>query len=150
MRKGLPSVRAGDGRMPSGGDKGEEEFAIDDDEEVEAQEKMDEDEAADEMGKGVPNQNVTPSGQPIPALDEEQEYEWKWKVGFHGSVLTSSRRWMCLVEPSSCRSAVRRSRFFLLQSSLHPLHPSTVQTSMHSTFPHYHPEVVSSNNYRSR
>lgn len=66
--------------MPTGGDKADdEEFAIDDDEETAAQEKMDEDAAAEEMAKG-PSQDATPSGQPIPALDEEQEYEWKWKV----------------------------------------------------------------------
>lgn len=84
MRKGLPSVRTADGRMPTGGDKGadDEEFAIDDDEETEAQEKMDEEEAAAEMSKPQKAQaQTTPSGQAIPALDEEQEYEWKWKVG---------------------------------------------------------------------
>jgi ribosome production factor 1 len=76
MRKGLPSVRAGDGRMPTGGDKSaDDEFVIDDDEETAEQERKDEEAAAAAMANG----EATPSGQPIPALDEEQEYEWKWK-----------------------------------------------------------------------
>ncbi|CAK9787081.1 Brix-domain-containing protein [Cutaneotrichosporon oleaginosum] len=76
LRKGLPSVRAGDGRMPTGGDKSaDDEFVIDDDEETAEQERKDEEEAAAAMNNG----EATPSGQPIPALDEEQEYEWKWK-----------------------------------------------------------------------
>lgn len=68
--------------MPSGGDAGaEDEYAVEDDSETEAQEKMDEDEAAAEFATGkAPPKNTTPSGQAIPALDEEQEYEWKWKV----------------------------------------------------------------------
>lgn len=89
MRKGLPAVKAGDGRMPGGGDKADgEEYAIDDDDsDAEAQEKMDEDEAAAEMAEGKPNPNITPSGQAIPALDEEQEYEWKWKVCSRGVIV---------------------------------------------------------------
>ncbi|EKC99702.1 hypothetical protein A1Q2_06012 [Trichosporon asahii var. asahii CBS 8904] len=78
MRKGLPGVKAADGRMAAGGDKGgDTEFAVDDsdDEDVAQQEKDDEAEAAAAMARG----EITPSGQPIPALDEEQEYEWKWK-----------------------------------------------------------------------
>ncbi|KAL7420862.1 Ribosome production factor 1 [Cryptotrichosporon argae] len=66
MRKGLPAVTAGDGRMPGGGDK---EAELTDEED-----KMDEDEARAEIGTAPqPNKVVTP------ALDEEQEYEWKWK-----------------------------------------------------------------------
>jgi hypothetical protein len=70
--------------MPSGGDKGgagDDEYALDVDSDEEEQDKMDEDAAADEMAKGVPNPvNAAPNGQRIPALDEEHEYEWKWKV----------------------------------------------------------------------
>jgi hypothetical protein len=69
--------------MPTGGDKtaDDDEYALDLDSDDEEQEKMDEDAAAEEMAKGVPNPaNVTPNGQRIPALDEEHEYEWKWKV----------------------------------------------------------------------
>lgn len=79
MRKGLPGVKAADGRMPSGGDKGADtEFAVDDsdDEDAAQQEEDDEAEAAAAMARG----EIAPGGQAIPALDEEQEYEWKWKV----------------------------------------------------------------------
>ncbi|EIW70093.1 hypothetical protein TREMEDRAFT_30267 [Tremella mesenterica DSM 1558] len=68
LRKGLPAVTAADGRVPGGGDAEEEEIS--------RQEKMDEDEAAAEMGK----ESTEVKGKPvIPSLDEEQEYEWKWK-----------------------------------------------------------------------
>lgn len=81
LRKGLPSVRTADGRMPTGGDAGaDDEYALDEDEETAAQEKMDEDAAANEMANGVPNPQVAPNGERIPSLDEEHEYEWKWKV----------------------------------------------------------------------
>jgi hypothetical protein len=78
LRKGLPAVTASDGSVPRGGD------AEDDDEEIARQEKMDEDEAMEEMGKGMgaPAKKKN-GGDPdlgIPPLDEEQEYEWKWKV----------------------------------------------------------------------
>lgn len=108
MRKGLPGVKAADGRMAAGGDKGgDTEFAVDDsdDEDVAQQEKDDEAEAAAAMARG----EITPSGQPIPALDEEQEYEWKWKVRLITRqerlqlLTTDSPRWRCLAEPSSCR-----------------------------------------------
>lgn len=107
MRKGLPGVKAADGRMAAGGDKGgDTEFAVDDsdDEDVAQQEKDDEAEAAAAMARG----EITPNGQPIPALDEEQEYEWKWKVSFplNAKDLATdnpSPRWRCLAEPSSCR-----------------------------------------------
>lgn len=107
MRKGLPGVKAADGRMAAGGDKGgDTEFAVDDsdDEDVAQQEKDDEAEAAAAMARG----EITPSGQPIPALDEEQEYEWKWKVRINhspGTTVTDlgSPRWRSLAEPSSCR-----------------------------------------------
>ncbi|KAK1923228.1 putative nucleolar protein [Papiliotrema laurentii] len=77
LRKGLPAVTASDGSVPRGGD------AEDDDEEIARQEKMDEDEAMEEMGKGMgaPAKKKN-GGDPdlgIPPLDEEQEYEWKWK-----------------------------------------------------------------------
>lgn len=127
MRKGLPAVRAGDGRMPSGGDAGEEEFAIDDDEEVEAQEKMDEEEAAAEMGQGpAKNQNITPSGQAIPALDEEQEYEWKWKVSsaLGNMMLTCSQKWKSRVGPSSYRLCICLYSLHLRFSSMHHSVPS--------------------------
>lgn len=109
MRKGLPGVKAADGRMAAGGDKsGDTEFAVDDsdDEDVAQQEKDDEAEAAAAMARG----EITPAGQAIPALDEEQEYEWKWKVrlAHHHAPGTAiadicSPRWRCPAEPSSCR-----------------------------------------------
>ncbi|KAK4689253.1 ribosome production factor 1, partial [Tremellales sp. Uapishka_1] len=71
LRKGLPTVTAGDGRIPGG-----EDVEAADDEEVDEQEKMDEDEAVNEIGK----EKKEPQRETaIPALDEEQEYEWKWK-----------------------------------------------------------------------
>jgi len=102
LRKGLPSVRTADGRMPTGGDKtaDDDEYALDLDSDDEAQEKMDEDAAADEMAKGIPNPaNTTPNGQRIPALDEEHEYEWKWKVSLTQSDDTNSGRLLTLHSP---------------------------------------------------
>lgn len=76
LRKGLPSVTAPDGRIANGGDANEGLEA--DDAEVARQEKMDEDEAMGEMGKAPP---AAANDQPvIPPLDQEQEYEWKWKA----------------------------------------------------------------------
>lgn len=125
LRKGLPSVRTADGRMPTGGDKGataDEEFAIDDESDVEEQEKMDEEEAAAEMGQGkqtpAATAMTTPSGQAIPGLDAEQEYEWKWKVSSSGSecvvvvvgsvslTIVHSPRWRCRAARSSCSECV--------------------------------------------
>lgn len=80
LRKGLPAVRAADGSVPRGGDPEADEA---DDEEIERQEKMDEDVAMEEMGQGVkPPTGKADGGSAagIPPLDEEQEYEWKWKV----------------------------------------------------------------------
>lgn len=90
LRKGLPTVSAADGRPPSGGDKEDEEDPVQSDQEEvdEKQEKMDEDEAMGEMGSasaGVKKQSLKDLG--IPALDEEQEYEWKWKVSYAVSII---------------------------------------------------------------
>ena len=78
LRKGLPAVTAGDGQVPRGGDP-----EVVDEEEVSRQEKKDEDEAMEEMGAGLGGQKKRVQNQEpvIPPLDEEQEYEWKWKVG---------------------------------------------------------------------
>ena len=74
LRKGLPAVTAGDGQIPKGGDP--EDI---DEKELSPQGKKDETEA---MGE-IASQSEVPlrHNVPIPALDEEQEYEWKWKVG---------------------------------------------------------------------
>ena len=74
LRKGLPAVTAHDGQVPPGGD------AEDVDEgEVSRQERKDEDAAMAEIGQAS-KQKVDLKEMGIPALDEEQEYEWKWKA----------------------------------------------------------------------
>jgi ribosome production factor 1 len=69
LRKGLPTVGAGDGMAPGGGDPEEGEADLEDD-------KADEEAAMKDIGKP---QKAAPDVQ-LAALDEEQEYEWKWKV----------------------------------------------------------------------
>jgi ribosome production factor 1 len=83
LRKGLPAVTAADGSVPRSGDVQGDEV---DDEEMARQEQADEDEAMAEMGKGVKAPSRKDGGDAdlgIPPLDEEQEYEWKWKVSFY-------------------------------------------------------------------
>ena len=104
LRKGLPAVTAADGSVPRGGD------AEVDEEEILRQEQKDEDEAMEEMGKGVKAPAAPKNGgNPdlgIPALDEEQEYEWKWKVSLSYNKPTCtnkySQRWKSRGGPSSC------------------------------------------------
>jgi len=111
LRKGLPAVTAADGSVPRGGD------AEVDDEEIERQEQKDEDEAMAEMGKGVkPPSAAKNGGNPelgIPALDEAQEYEWKWKVSITSSSRTFadcfSRKWRSPGGRSSCDTCDSRS-----------------------------------------
>ncbi len=74
LRKGLPAVTAGDGQVPRGGDPDDV-----DEVEISRQEKKDEDEAMEEMGK-ISKKGCSTQELGIPDLDEEQEYEWKWKV----------------------------------------------------------------------
>lgn len=78
LRKGLPAVTASDGSVPRGGD------AEVNNDEIDKQEQADEDEAMKEMSEGSSrNQKANDGAIPalgIPPLDEEQEYEWKWKV----------------------------------------------------------------------
>ena len=78
LRKGLPAATTSDGQVPRGGDpEGPEGL---DEIEVSRHEKKDEDEAMEEIGK-VDEKVVNATQTGIPPLDEEQEYEWKWKVG---------------------------------------------------------------------
>lgn len=85
LRKGLPSVLAADGVAPGGGDKESEEEEEEDDEEEEAVEMQQGDGEDDQMeGKDKPvarkKDTTTVNGVPIPALDAQEEFEWKWKV----------------------------------------------------------------------
>jgi ribosome production factor 1 len=73
LRKGLPAVTAADGRIPGGAGTPDENLEG----QVDRQEQKDEDEAMMEMNAGEPVQATTISVAP---LDEEQEYEWKWRV----------------------------------------------------------------------
>jgi ribosome production factor 1 len=102
LRKGLPAVTAGDGQVPRGGDP--EDI---DEEEISRQEKRDEDEAMEEMGKGQ-EKRASAQQMGIPPLDEEQEYEWKWKV----SRISCNRliRRSCHGQP---KMEVSRRTFFL-------------------------------------
>jgi ribosome production factor 1 len=92
LRKGLPGVTAPDGSISRGGDaEGLQQDAED-------EERMDEDEAMAEMGKvasgngskPVDASQQTDSSMGIPALDEEEEYEWKWKVSHWSSMACTS------------------------------------------------------------
>lgn len=94
LRKGLPSVLAADGVAPhaKNADKAsdEEEEGVEDEDNEEGKdvamddgEEQDQDEGGDEElpGKnGKKKEKNVVNGVKIPALDEEQEYEWKWKV----------------------------------------------------------------------
>lgn len=92
----------------------------DEDEELARQEQADEDEAMAEMGKGIKapsRKDGADAERGIPALDEEQEYEWKWKVSFvhsqsqHPNRQTNPRNslgrpvcmWFRVIGPSSLR-----------------------------------------------
>ena len=98
LRKGLPSVLAADGVAPRSGDatenanakddsgdddEGEDDDGEDVDVDMERTDKPtaaeDEEESGEDEDKPKAQKNVV-NGVKIPALDEEQEYEWKWKV----------------------------------------------------------------------
>lgn len=74
LRKGLPTVTAADGRIPGGGDADDLNTSRD----IEDDERKDEDQAMEEMQAGVepPARNKIV----VPALDQEEEFEWKWTV----------------------------------------------------------------------
>lgn len=137
LRKGLPSVLAADGVAPRSGEKAEVD---DDDDDIEADENAgegdvdmdenmertdkpteggegdedeDDDEEEEEGDKKVKKSKGEVNGVKIPALDEQQEYEWKWKVssaliaGFRNAANDSlcraiSQRWKFPEEHSSC------------------------------------------------
>lgn len=83
LRKGLPSVLAADGVAPhaKNADKASDEEDVEEEEGKDV--AMDEDKVKDDQEEEVAGKqkekNVV-NGVKIPALDEEQEYEWKWKV----------------------------------------------------------------------
>lgn len=92
LRKGLPGVLTADGVAPhaknadqeSEEEEGDEEKDEETKEDVEMEDSPAQDEAGDAEGeptekKSKKEKNVV-NGVKIPALDEEQEYEWKWKV----------------------------------------------------------------------
>lgn len=107
LRKGLPSVTSADGQVPRGGDA--EDVEVDHDQE---QEKMDEDEAMAEMGAGKAVR-AEEGGIVVPALDEDQEYEWKWKVSrccmvdtYGVKLRMCSPRWRFRGGLSSCNDTI--------------------------------------------
>jgi len=83
MKRGLPGVTAADGRIPGGaGNDGAESVDGGDEE---GDEQVAEDEAMEEMTSGIQAEKkgkVSRAEMGIPPLDEEQEYEWKWKVRY--------------------------------------------------------------------
>lgn len=107
LKKGLPSVTAPDGRIAHGGDA---EPTQAENEEMRRQEKAEEDDAMGELGKApsAPQEQGYPV---IPPLDQEQEYEWKWKVCLPLVYMVSrwdgadiySQRWRSPGVLSSCR-----------------------------------------------
>jgi hypothetical protein len=97
LKKGLPSVTAPDGRIAHGGN--------DDLDKVDLEaEKKEEDDAMGDIGT-----TPTQQGPIIPPLDQEQEYEWKWRVSHfcismnRGWADGYSQRWRFLGELSFCR-----------------------------------------------
>jgi ribosome production factor 1 len=115
LRKGLPSVLAADGVAPhaKNADKASDEEDVEGEEEEgkdvamdEAEEKVEDDE---EEAPGKKKEKNVVNGVKIPALDEEQEYEWKWKVcGMCGrrvsaaDALVYSPRWTSIGDSSTC------------------------------------------------
>lgn len=85
LRKGLPTVSAGDGMAPGGGDPEEGEADLEDD--------KDEEEAA---MKDIGKPQKSAGGVQLAALDEEQEYEWKWKVSLATPL---SDTWLTRISP---------------------------------------------------
>jgi len=94
LRKGLPAVGAADGVAPTNAGESDEEVddeaddgeigdeAMNDEMEVDPRDdgEGDVDEAEQkEKNKGKKGVGKAKGGQTIPALDEQQEYEWKWK-----------------------------------------------------------------------
>jgi ribosome production factor 1 len=99
LKKGLPSVTAPDGRIAHGGN--------DDLDKVDLEaEKKEEDDAMGDIGSGS---TPVQQGPIIPPLDQEQEYEWKWRVSHFISSMNRSRadwysqRWRSRGELSFCR-----------------------------------------------
>jgi ribosome production factor 1 len=90
LRKGLPAVTARDGHVLDGangdGESDEEGYGAPGDAGADDDEDEDEDmerQAMEEMGQGKKTKGkemtkVSRAEMGIPALDEEQEYEWKW------------------------------------------------------------------------
>ncbi|WVR08670.1 hypothetical protein IAU60_005728 [Kwoniella sp. DSM 27419] len=74
LRKGLPSVTAPDGRAPAGENDDDVDFSSDDE-----GDKKDEDEAMAEMTNPSAKNVKGKKGLKVPKLDEEMDYEWKWK-----------------------------------------------------------------------
>lgn len=126
LRKGLPGVLTADGVAPhaknADQESEEEEEGDEEDEEktkedVEMADAPEQDEAGEVEGestgkKGKKKEKNVVNGIKIPALDEEQEYEWKWKVcgEFPGMQLNAadldaqySRRWMSTDDSSTCK-----------------------------------------------
>lgn len=81
LRKGLPSVLAADGVAPhaKNADKASDEEDVEEEEGKDV--AMDEDkDGEEEEATGKKKEKNVVNGVKIPELDEEQEYEWKWKV----------------------------------------------------------------------
>jgi hypothetical protein len=120
LKKGLPSVTAPDGRIAHGGN---DDLGNLDKVDLEAEQK-EEDDAMGDIGT-----TPTQQGPIIPPLDQEQEYEWKWRVspflhhreelmsiakdgGFEENFLfVDSPAYLCMYPSfSSCLSCVLCSR----------------------------------------
>jgi ribosome production factor 1 len=101
LRKGLPAVGAADGVAPTNAGDSDEEVDEEDNEEIgdeamndgmevdpreedesdaEAGEPEDTDKGKKGVDKSKKGVGKAKGGRRIPALDEHQEYEWKWKV----------------------------------------------------------------------
>lgn len=117
LRKGLPSVAAPDGHVSVGGDPADDIYGADvgpNSEEIAQEEKDEEDEALKEIGQPAQKKNAYGETE-VPALDEEQEYEWKWKVS--GSSLDKAcHMWMLMICFVAEDGSIEENLLFVMQN----------------------------------
>lgn len=117
LRKGLPSVAAPDGHVSIGGDPADDIYGADVgpcSEEIAQEEKDEEDEALKEIGQPAQKKNAY-EGTEVPALDEEQEYEWKWKVS-GSSFDKACHMWMLMIRFVAEDGSIEENLLFVMQN----------------------------------
>lgn len=117
LRKGLPSVTAPDGHASIGGDPADEIYGatVGPSSEEIAQDELDEEkEALKEIGQPAKKKNVH-EGTEVPPLDEEQEYEWKWKVSC-SSLKKACYVWILMVRLVAEDGSIEENLLFVMQN----------------------------------